>query len=59
MSKFIGKSATVNKQGSTTNGKPCVIVGYVRETRKYEVDFNSPWVGWYKLSELKLDEINR
>ncbi len=55
MSKFIGKGATVNKPDALTHGKLCVIVEYVRETRKYRVDFDSPWTGWYKLSELTID----
>ena len=58
MSKYTGKGAVINKpqcRSINTHGMPCVIVEWDKDIRKYKVEFDSGWVGWYKRSELTLD----
>ena len=58
MSKYAGKCAVVEKgdhNGINTNGLCCTIVRWNASYKKYEVDFENGWCGWYKLSELKID----
>jgi len=55
MSKYAGKGATVNKPDALTHGKPCVVERWDPAAKKYEVSFDSPWCGWYKLKELMID----
>lgn len=56
MSKFIGKGAVINNPDGMCHGKPCVIAEYVKATRKYRVDFDGGWTGWYHLKQLKIDK---
>jgi hypothetical protein len=57
MSKYIGKGATVKDPKSLTFGRPCVICGYDGVLRKYQVEFDGAWQGWYKINQLKLDGV--
>ena len=55
MKRIIGKGATVNKPGALTHQKQCVIEKYIPKTKKYEVSFDGPWVGFYYRNELSID----
>ncbi len=55
MKSIIGKGATVNKPGAMTHLKPCVVEEYKQDIKKYEVSFDSPWVGYYSRHELLID----
>jgi len=57
MSKHIGKGATVKDPKSLTFGHPCVIKEYDGTLRKYRVDFDNSYQGWYKINQLRLDGV--
>ena len=59
MSKYIGKGAIINKPEVITHGKHCVIRYYSQDKKKYSVDFDMGWIGWYKLKELKIDKTSK
>ncbi len=52
MSKFEGKAAIVNDPNCITHGKECVIECWDKKSRKYKVDFDMGWVGWYHSKQL-------
>lgn len=56
MTKFKGKKAEVNKSDSLVHGKSCTILEYHHDIRKYKVEFSGPWVGWFRLVELKIKD---
>ena len=59
MSKFINKSATINKtdhSGINTHGMSCIIDSWDNKIKKYKVDFDGGWCGWYKRCELIIDK---
>lgn len=58
MSKFEGRKAIVNKPDAMTHKKECTIIMFDSDVQKYKVSFGASWVGWYLLSELKIDGRN-
>jgi len=55
MSKFKNRGAVINSPLALTDGMPCVIERYDQKAKKYKVNFDGIWCGWYKLKELRID----
>ena len=56
MQSIVGKGAIVFKIGALTHMKPCVVEKYCPNIKKYEVNFDGPWVGYYTKHELLIDK---
>jgi len=59
MSKFKGRGATVIKQKPAyviTDGEHCIVICWSPTVRKYMVDLGGGLNGWYKRSELRMDD---
>lgn len=54
MNIHINKEVIIKDAGAMTHGMCGYIVAYKRDIKKYEVDFNNGFCGWYFITQLRM-----